>query len=283
MNIEAYISSGILEAYVMGQLSAAERAEVEQAAVEHPAIREELEQIERSMEALAMATAVAPPAEMKDQLMAQIQPEEQEAPVVEMKPEGSYGMLRWAAAASILVALGSAIMAFNYWNKWQSAEDRLASLMAQNEQFADNYNQVNQQLDDIQSAVAIMNSSAYQRVIMNGTDNSPDAQATVYWNDTTEEVYLSIQNLKDLSQDQQYQLWAIIDGKPVDAGVFDPNTSLLVQMNNIGSNAAAFAVTIEPRGGSENPSLETMQVVGNHQANCEFIEMSTGVHRKLVD
>ena len=34
-------------------------------------------------------------------------------------------------------------------------------------------------------------------------------------------------------------------------------------MKNITSGAAAFAVTIEPRGGSENPSLETMQVVGN--------------------
>ena len=99
---------------------------------------------------------------------------------------------------------------------------------------------------------------------MNGTDNSPDSKATVYWNKSTEDVYLSIKNLKELSKDQQYQLWAIIDGKPVDAGVFDPtNSSMLVQMKNINPNAAAFAVTIEPKGGSENPTLETMQVIGN--------------------
>ncbi|WP_436514706.1 anti-sigma factor [Ekhidna sp. To15] len=267
MNIEEYISSGILEAYVMDQLSAAERTEVETAAAEHPEIQEELEKIELSMEFLAFATAVTPPPGIKDKLMAQIetQPEaKQETPVVEMKPEGSFGMLRFAAAASLIIALGSAVMAFNYWNKWQSAEDRLASLIAQNEQFADNYNQVNQQLDDIQNAVAIMNNTAYKRVVMNGTDNSPGSQATVYWNEATADVYLSIQNLKELSQDQQYQLWAIIDGKPVDAGVFEPGSSnFLVQMKNIGPNAAAFAVTIEPRGGSENPSLETMQVVGN--------------------
>lgn len=266
MNIEEYISSGILEAYAMGQLSSAERAEVETVLVAHSEIRNELEKIELSMEALAFSTATNPPAGMKQKLMAQIETElnaSNETQVVEMKPDGSMGMLKFAAAASVVVALAAAFMAFNYWSKWQSAEDRLATLIAQNEQFADNYNQVNQQLDDIQNAVTIMNSSAYQRVIMNGTDNSPDAQATVYWNETTAEVYLSIQSLKELSEDQQYQLWAIIDGKPVDAGVFDPNTSLLVQMKNIGSNAAAFAVTIEPRGGSENPSLETMQVVGN--------------------
>ncbi|WP_370088690.1 anti-sigma factor domain-containing protein [Ekhidna sp.] len=267
MNIEEYISSGILEAYVMDQLSPAERTEVEQAAANHLEIREELDKIERSMETLAFATAVKPPAGVKEKLMAQIEKgasDQKEAPVVQMQTDRSYGILKFAAAASVLVALASAVLAFTYWKKWQGAEVKLADMIAQNAQFAENYNQVNQQLDDIQDAVAIMNSSAYRRVTMNGTENSPGALATVYWNESTADVYLSIQNLKELSKDQQYQLWAIIDGVPVDAGVFDPNNgSLLVQMKNIGPNAAAFAVTIEPRGGSENPSLETMQVVGN--------------------
>ncbi|WP_420576770.1 anti-sigma factor [Ekhidna sp.] len=267
MNIEEYISSGILEAYVMDQLSAAERTEVEQMAAKHPEVQEELDAIELSIETLAFATAVQPPEGVKEKLMQQIgraETKEKEAPVVQMQPDKGVGILRFAAAASVLIALASTVMAFTYWKKWQSAEDQLSDMIAQNAQFAENYNQVNQQLDDIQSAVAIMNNRSYKRVVMAGTDNSPDAQATVYWNETTADVYLSIQNLKELSQGQQYQLWAIIDGKPVDAGVFDPNNgSFLVQMNNITSGAAAFAVTIEPRGGSQNPSLETMQVVGN--------------------
>ncbi|WP_425389877.1 anti-sigma factor [Ekhidna sp.] len=270
MNIEEYISSGILEAYVMDQLSPAERTEVEQALAKHPELKEELELIELSMESLAFASAVKPPLGIKEKLMSQIDTntneteQEKETPVVPMGQQQSLSVWRYAAAASIVIALGSAFMAFNYWNKWRSAESQLSDLIAQNQQFADNYNQVNQQLDDIQNAVAIMNNTAYKRVVMNGTDNAPGAQATVYWNEATANVYLSIQNLKALSQDQQYQLWAIIDGKPVDAGVFDPsNSNFLVQMKNITTGAAAFAVTIEPRGGSENPSLETMQVVGN--------------------
>lgn len=269
MNIEEYISSGILEAYVMDQLSSAERIEVEAAAEKHPEIREELNKIELSMEALAFATAITPPEGVKEKLTAEIEKTseseiQKETPVIAMQTEKSFGILKFAAAASVIVALGSAVMAFTYWKKWQGAEGRLADIIAQNQQFAENYNQVNQQLDDIQNAVTIMNNTAYTRVVMNGTDNSPNSLATVYWNEATADVYLSIQNLKELSQDQQYQLWAIIDGKPVDAGVFNPtNSTYLVQMKNIGPNAAAFAVTIEPRGGSENPSLETMQVVGN--------------------
>ena len=269
MNLEEYISSGILEAYVMNELSMEERAEVEKAISEHSEIKAEVEAIELSMENLAFMTAITPPKEVKDKLMSQVDSEQitqqKKTEVVSMQSgDGSGSFLKLAAAASIIIALVSIFMAFNYWKKWQSAEGRLSELISQNQQFAENYDQVNQQLEGIQNAVAIMNSSSYRRIVMNGTENSPGALATVYWNKTTEEVYLNIQNLKDLSKEQQYQLWAIIDGKPVDAGVFNTNSdTFLVQMKNTGSDVAAFAVTIEPYGGSESPSLKTMQVVGN--------------------
>ncbi len=88
---------------------------------------------------------------------------------------------------------------------------------------------------------------------MKGTANAPASMAYVYWNESTKEVYLSIQIMKELSESNQYQLWAIIDGKPVDAGVFDADISGLLKMKDIGSGAATFAVTIEPRGGKESP------------------------------
>jgi hypothetical protein len=49
----------------------------------------------------------------------------------------------------------------------------------------------------------------------------------------------------------------------VDAGVFDNNKAGLVKMKDIAPGAATFAVTIEPRGGKQSPTLETMQVAGN--------------------
>ncbi|MEP1096245.1 MAG: anti-sigma factor [Cyclobacteriaceae bacterium] len=263
MSSEEYISSGILESYVLDQLSGAERSEVEKKAREHPEVREEIVRIELSIEALAFGTAVAPPSDARDKIVSAVS--SPETPVVSISRSKSESLsLKYAAAASVLIALASTITAFDYWSKWKSAEGRLSDLIAQNQQFADNYNTVNLQLNDIQDAVAIMNNSAFSRIVMNGTDNSPGALATIYWNENTQDVYLSIQELKELSENQQYQLWAIIDGKPVDAGVFDAgSSSLLVQMKSIGTGAAAFAVTIEPKGGSENPSLETMQVLGN--------------------
>ncbi|MEJ0031715.1 MAG: anti-sigma factor [Bacteroidota bacterium] len=79
----------------------------------------------------------------------------------------------------------------------------------------------------------IINNPAFQRVVMKGTPAAKEALATVYWNQTSQEVFLSVQNLKALAQDQQYQLWAIVDGKPVDMGVFD-NTTALLKMKTTG-------------------------------------------------
>ncbi len=264
MSIEEYISSGVLESYVLDQLTLAERVEVEKMAHDHAVVREEIELIELSIEAIAFKSPVKPAGHLRSSILNKIEGKENDTPVISIDRNDSGSFLKYAAAASIIVALGSSILAFNYWNKWKGAENRLSDLIAQNEQFAENYNTVNQQLNNLENAVAVIDNSAYTRVVLNGTDKSPEAKATIYWNKTTEDVYLSIKNLKVISQDQQYQLWAIIDGKPVDAGVFDlSNSSMLVQMKSTNPNAVAFAVTIEPRGGSENPSLETMQVIGN--------------------
>jgi anti-sigma-K factor RskA len=108
-----------------------------------------------------------------------------------------------------------------------------------------------------------MDNPQFKRVIMKGTANAPEALASVYWNDSSKEVYLRIQNMKDLTQEKQYQLWAIIDGKPVDAGVFDGNLAGLLKMKDIARGASNFAVTIEPRGGQQSPTMETLQVLGN--------------------
>jgi len=157
----------------------------------------------------------------------------------------------------------SSYLAYNYWNKWKRTESNLADLVAQNQQMAKDYNTVNQRIEGIEKELKITNNPAFNRVVMKGTPNAPTSLASVYWNESTKEVYLSIQDMKALAQENQYQLWAIIDGKPVDAGVFDSNFTGLIKMKDIQSGAVTFAVTIEPRGGKASPTLETMQVAGN--------------------
>jgi anti-sigma-K factor RskA len=263
LNIEEYISSGILEAYALGELTAAERREVERNLSIYPELKTEFSRIEEVQEVFLMKAAVQPHASVKENLFRKIDERKPTGKIVSMPATNSQlNVWKYAAAASVAIALVSTFLAYTYYNKWRNTENNLSELIAQNQQMAQDYNTVNQRLDKIESDIEIINNPSFAKVIMKGTENAPEALASVYWNASTKEVYLSIQNMKTLSQESQYQLWAIVDGKPVDAGVFDINSRGLLKMKDL-AGAAAFAVTIEPRGGKPTPSLETMQVIGN--------------------
>ena len=75
-----------------------------------------------------------------------------------------------------------------------------------------------------------------------------------------------VNNLPAPTSGKQYQLWAILNGQPVDLGVI-PNdifvqkkALLLTMKNTIG--AQAFAITLEKMGGNPTPEGQ-MYTLGN--------------------
>jgi hypothetical protein len=109
--VKAYIESGILELYVLGQLSAIENKEVEEMAYKYPEVKAEILTIELAMENYAIQNAVEPSANTAAQIFAKISPAEvndlpTEAKVVSLytnENDGSIRKLRYALiACSIL-------------------------------------------------------------------------------------------------------------------------------------------------------------------------------------
>ena len=60
--------------------------------------------------------------------------------------------------------------------------------------------------------------------------------------------------------DRQYQLWAMVNGKPVDMGIISKD-SVFNAMKQV-QNATAFAITLEPLGGKPAPTGD-MLVLGS--------------------
>jgi anti-sigma-K factor RskA len=255
MKLENYISSGILEAYVLDQLGDDERRDVEQKIKEYPEIRQELSQIEDTLESLSHQFSEEPGANLKKELLEDVGESDSRNVLLDR-------IYRLAIAASITVAIASVLIAFNYRSLWMNSEQQLAEYQTEQQVIADNLTKARQELDQQRMAYEILSDESYQRIRLKGTENAPDANALVYWNTKTNQAYFSGKNLKALTQDQQYQLWAIIDGKPVSAGVIDPSALQFSEMDTFAGKPSAFAITIEPKGGSENPTLETMQVMG---------------------
>lgn len=81
-------------------------------------------------------------------------------------------------------------------------------------------------------------------------------QGDIVWHAGHQQGYLRIRGLAPLAEDQQYQLW-IVDqrrtGAPVDGGLFDLRDDreqlVPIQARLPVADAAAFVVTVEPRGG----------------------------------
>lgn len=79
----------------------------------------------------------------------------------------------------------------------------------------------------------------------------------------TGEVYIDPGNLPEAPEGMQYQLWGIVDGKPVDAGMIvtkKGNKYRMQKMKTFGK-AEAFAVTLETMGGNPTPKGQ-MYVMG---------------------
>src|SRR6185295_16535970 len=72
MEINEFISSGIIEMYCLGIATEVEREQVEKFAKENNAVRDEILIIREALELYAMAGHASPPATLKNKIMAAI-------------------------------------------------------------------------------------------------------------------------------------------------------------------------------------------------------------------
>ena len=237
MNIQEYISSGIVESYVLGLASDEERNEFEQLCKQHPELVEARTAFELALEKQAMQNAVAPPAMLKNKILSGIDTSASGKVVpIQPAPVKNVNWFKYAAAACAILLAGSVYMNVTLSNKNKSLES--------------NYNNTVAELSDIKKDIQVLQANPNVKMAaMGGMEVSPASFATVYWDTASHDVYLLANNLPAPPTEMQYQLWALLDGKPIDLGMLDydlKQKKLLVRMKNA-SGAQAFAVTLEKK------------------------------------
>lgn len=263
MDIKAYIESGVIESYVLGMADAQEAAELLQLSAQHPEIKQAITAFEASLEKSALANAVNPPASVKEKLFAGLQNEfaaEKTTPKVVAISSGSINWLKYVAAASVILLIGSSVLNVYYFNKFNEVNTKYASLLNDKNSLEASINVYKTKTLDIYNSMQLMSDPMMIKVSMKGIKGKEDDLATVFWDKKTKDVYLLANKLPQTPEDKQYQLWAIVDGKPVDAGLLN-DCNGLCRLKNI-PNAQMFAITLERRGGSASPTMEQMFVAG---------------------
>jgi hypothetical protein len=250
------ISSGLLELYAAGLASEAEQAQVQQWIQQHPEVAAEFEAIQKSMEQYAQQNAVAPNAQVKQKVLAAIQTETFQADTARVVPLKNYW--KWAAAAAIALLIGSTVLNISYRNKYNEADAALKKTQQELTAANNNIAQVQQDMEIVQSKYSMP-------VALKGTAEQPDAVAKIFWMQNTGDVFLDPSNLPAVPKGKQYQLWAIVDGVPVDAGVIliapNGNKYRIQKMKSFG-RAEAFAISLEEEGPALQAPKGKVQVVG---------------------
>lgn len=219
----------------LGELTASESRELDDAAVADPVVANELAAALTAAAALQSAGAEEPPARLKPALMDAIAGIPQQAPVdpsspgPQLRPIGStrsgprIGPWMVATAAAIAVLIGAAVVLSNGDDR--TAGDEIAAVV------------------DADDAVArsVAGEIGELQVVFSAEQDA---------------LVLTGDGIRTLPDDTTYQVWLVADGPPTSVGVAAPDDdgALELRVDGIDPTGAVVAITVEPSGGSEQPT-----------------------------
>lgn len=263
MTAEELIRSGLLEAYVLGQVSTEEVALVERMRASDAAVRAELEAIEIALEEQAMGTAVQPVASVKTAIMERIVDETRSAgtPVIPIQTP-AVRPFNWLAAASVAALLLSAAINYMQYREIREVRGELARLENDRSVLAEELQVQRTAMERTQKQMAVVMDPRADMVVLKGMGTAEGHKARIYWDKAASVVHFDPMSMPAPPEGMQYQLWAQVDGRMVDAGMVSLEPDSGLQRMKDFANAQAFAVSIERMGGSPTPTLTSVVLLG---------------------
>ena len=145
-----------------------------------------------------------------------------------------------AVASSLLLAAASTLL---FWQNRQLKQERA---------------ELAKQLNAAQQDIAWMQAPATRVIALQG-QAAPQASAKVFWDTTRHEWVLQTFDLPAAPTGMDYQLWYVTKQAKLSAAVFRPDAQghfeiRLTLPPGVADNLAATAVTLEPQGGSPQPT-----------------------------
>lgn len=253
MNLKEFLASGLLEAYVLGHCSPVERQQVEAMLASHEEARAELEAIETALEAFSRAQGVKAPEWMKGRIMEQIAREAQSgAPPAS---PGRIGPSHWLLGLALAGALGYGLMV----NRQSHA------LEQENLQIAQDLRECNEkQVTDSRLQAFLLHPGTIRSELrwLDTLKSGADGLAFAYDNRELDQTLVQTIEMPPLNADQDYQFWIVRtnDPNPVPYNVFQGNSARFELRSD--SEIAAFAVSVEPKGGSPNGKPTKVVMMG---------------------
>lgn len=211
---------------------------------------------------------------VKEQLMSHIRSgggeiEQEDSPVASeiMKeteePENGFDWFSFAVAASFALLIITMSLIFYSF----SLNSDISELESNIEQQKAQLTELEHDLREREEILSVLGAREVEIVELSGMDVNPNGYGKVIWNGENRQIVLQASNLPAVSQGREYQLWALTPDSPISAGVFavneETNNFYRIELPaDILQSVNGFAVTMEPEGGSQQPT-GNMYLMGN--------------------
>ncbi len=276
------LDSGELELYALGILDPSRIQAVERCLRMDDVLRAELEEIQRSLENFALLHAEEPRPELRSTILQTAFDAEtssqDEVPtltstdsalratrstsdaknIVTAKPR----YFQYAVAASVACFFSSSAATY-FWYQQRQTEQQLGEAQLELAALKTEQQVMAARLQAHSNNLALLTNPNVRVIKLQATATAPIGSASVVmWNVASHDVYVEGNALPANKPDTDYQLWALIDGKPVDLGTFNTSSNVPVTHMKSTARADAFAITLEPKGGSSSPTMAQLFVLG---------------------
>ena len=257
METNEYINSGLLELFVAGKLSDQEMVELAELLKKDTDLLKEVLRIEKMFIALGESVAPDLPALVYAQLTNQIAMPSLQTKVIRLK---RLNIIAWAAIL-VLVSLLT----------WTISENQqIRTEIAETIQLIDSTEMENQKIQaQLADKLELINQLREPNLIiekLGGQGEFEQTFAKVYWNKNAQKILIDAKGLPEPPEDQEYQVWSLTLNPltPTSLGLlkeFNTNDEKIFSLENQ-NESQAFGITLEPKGGSDSPTMEQLYVLG---------------------
>ncbi|TDN83038.1 anti-sigma-K factor rskA [Salegentibacter sp. 24] len=262
MDIQKYISSGILELYVYGALSEKESRQVSLILKKYPEVKTEVEEIEKAL--FTLSSAAAP--NNAEHLITSIKEKLSNSGAATKTGRTPVRKINWITysgwAASLLLLIGL----FVFFNRTNELREELMAAKARNAQMEQQIANARQNAEKANDLLAVIRDKNVKRIPLKGQKVAPEAFASVYWNKQENTAYIDAQELPEPPRGKVYQVWSLTMQplSPTSIGLledFEADNNKIFSLENP-NQSEAFGITLEPEGGSKTPSMDQLYVLG---------------------
>ena len=255
--VEEILQSGLIEQYVLGLSSPAEKQQLDEYIKVYPELIEYRAKMEKTMKKIALSKSIEPPTGTKNAIIKRINNLNPQTKPLNVTPK------YWKYAASIFATLSIVLasLAVVHFNKIESAHQEIQSLEDRYTQLLVDCDQSTQQLERHNKMMAFAKDNDTKAVSLKGANIAPNSNGLVYWNETQNMAIISVLNLPEPPSGMTYQAWADIDGVMIDMGVIADINEDYIEIRLM-KRATSINITLEKAGGSDHPDVTKLYVNG---------------------